>query len=108
MDQRFEPRQIEEAAGPFDCVDEAKDIVEDLRVVGVLLKAHELDVDDVDALVRLSEEVPQQLVHDSFQARKNASQAATFWERKQCVGKGFNFRAWSTVARRNPRALSKR
>ena len=68
--QRFEPRQIEEAAGALDGVDEAEDVVEDLRVVGILLEAHELDVDDVDALVRLGQEFPQQFVHGSrgFQA----------------------------------------
>ena len=61
--ERFEPRQVEEAAGAFDGVDEAEDVVEDLGVVGILLEAHELDVDDVDAFVRLGEEFPQQVVH---------------------------------------------
>jgi hypothetical protein len=28
-----------------------------------------------------------------------ASQSMTFWERDQCVGKGFNFRAWARNAR---------
>ena len=73
MRQRFEPRQVEEAAGSFDGVNETEDVVENLRVVGVLLKAHELDVDHVDALVRFGEEVPQQFVHGGrgFQTRKS-------------------------------------
>ena len=94
MRERFEPRQIEEAAGPFDGVDETEDVVEDLRVVGVLLEAHELDVDDVDALVRFGEEVPKQFVHGGrgFQIRKSLP-IDDLLGADQCVGKGFNFRA---------------
>ena len=63
MRQRFEPRQPEKAAGALDGVDEAEDVVENLGVVGLLLETHELDVDHVEALVRLGEEFPQQVVH---------------------------------------------
>ncbi len=63
MRQRFEPRQPEEAAGPLDGVDEAEDVVENLGVVRVLLEAHELDVDHVEAFVGLGQEFPQQVVH---------------------------------------------
>ena len=63
MRQRFEPRQAEEAAGPFDGVDEAEDVVEDLGVVRLLLEANELHVDDIEAFVRLGEKLPQQVVH---------------------------------------------
>ena len=65
MGQRFQTGQIEEPAGPFDRVDEPKDIVEDLGVVRIPLEANKLHIDDVDALVRLREELPQQLVHDN-------------------------------------------
>ena len=63
MGERFEARQAEKAAGPLDRVDEAKDVVENLGVVGILLEANQLDVDDVEALVRFGEEFPQQIVH---------------------------------------------
>ena len=66
MGERFEPRQIEKAASALDGVNQPEDSAENLRVVRLLLKAHELDVDNVDAFVRLREEVPQQLVHDKY------------------------------------------
>ena len=62
--QRFQPRQAEKAAGALDGVDEAENVVEDLGVVGILLETHELDVDDVETLVRLGQEFPQQIVHE--------------------------------------------
>ncbi len=70
--QRFEPRQAEEAAGALDGVDEAEDVVENLGVVRLLLEAHELDVDDVEAFVRLGQEFPQQVVHGKRDFRRNA------------------------------------
>ena len=63
--QRFQPRQAEEAAGALDGVDEAEDVVENLGVVRLLLETHELDVDHVEAFVRLGQELPQQVVHRS-------------------------------------------
>ncbi len=70
--QSLQPRQAEKAAGSFHGVNETKDVIENLGIVRVMLEAHELHVDDVDALVRLGQEIPQQLVH------RNAS--------KQCAG----------------------
>ena len=63
MRQRLEARQAEKAAGSLDGVNEAEDVIEDLGVVGVLLETHELDVDDVETLVGLGQEFPQQVVH---------------------------------------------
>jgi hypothetical protein len=62
--KRLQARQGEKAAGAFDGVDEAEDVGENLRVVGILLETHELDVDDVETLVRLGHEFPQQIVHE--------------------------------------------
>jgi hypothetical protein len=109
MRQRFEARQIEEAAGSFDGVNQSEDVVENLRVVGILFKTHELDIDHVDALIRFGQEVPQQFVHGGrgFQARKSLP-IVTFWERAQCVAKGFNFRACARCARVYSLALSTR
>ena len=88
MRERFQPRQPEEAAGPFDRVDEAEDVAEDVRVVRLLLEANELHVDRVEALVRLGQELAQQVVHQpkTFVARHDRS-AAAFRERGQCVAK---------------------
>jgi hypothetical protein len=63
MRQRFQPRQIEEAAGTLDGVHQAEDVGENASVVGVLLETHELDVDDIETLVGLGHEFPQQVVH---------------------------------------------
>ena len=73
--ERFQPRQVEKAAGAFDGVDETEDIAEDFCVVGLLLEADELDVDHVDALVRLREEFPQQFVHGELRLSRQASRA---------------------------------
>ena len=44
-------------------MNEAEDVIENLGVVRVLLKTHELDVDHVETFVRLGDEFPQQVVH---------------------------------------------
>jgi hypothetical protein len=63
MRQGFKPRQVQESARTLDGVDEAEDVIEDIFVVGVLLKADQLDVDDVETLVRLGHKIAQQIVH---------------------------------------------
>jgi len=88
MRERFEPRQPEKAAGPFDRVDEAEDVAEDRGVVRLLLETHELDVDDVEALARLGQELAQQVVH---QAKTFVAGAAyrplPFGSDAECVAK---------------------
>jgi hypothetical protein len=44
-------------------VNEPEDVAEDFCVVRILLEANQLDVNDIDALVRLGEKLPQQVVH---------------------------------------------
>jgi hypothetical protein len=63
MRQRLETGQAEKPARAFDRVDEAENVVEDLRVIGFLLEPNQLDVDDVEALVRFGEKLAQQIVH---------------------------------------------
>src|SRR6187551_2428389 len=63
MCERFEARQPEKPASAFDAMDQPEDVIENLRVVRVLLKTHELDVDHVETLVRLGYKFPQQVVH---------------------------------------------
>ena len=84
--QRFQPRQPEEAAGALDGVDEAENIVEDLGVVRLLLEADELDVDRVEALVRLGQELAQQVVHraKTFVARHGLSGRCLSGARSVC------------------------
>ena len=66
MRQRFQPRQPEEAAGALDGVDQAEDVIQDLRVARVLLEPHQLIVDRIQALVGLGQEFPQKIVHSSM------------------------------------------
>jgi hypothetical protein len=68
--QRFEPRQPKKAAGSFDGVDEAEDVIENLGVIGLLLETHELHIDQVEAFVRFGQEFPQQVVHGIGLRRK--------------------------------------
>ncbi len=92
MRERFQPRQAEEAAGALDGVHEAEDVTEDLGVVGILLETHEFDVDDVETLVRLGHEFPQQVVHEKRLTSTGKSPSfALRQERGQCVGEAFNF-----------------
>jgi hypothetical protein len=63
MRQRFEARQAKETAGALDGVHQPEDVAENLRVVGLLLETHELDIDDVEALVGLDQEFLEKLVH---------------------------------------------
>ena len=63
MCERFKARQPKKPASPFDGMDQPEDVIENLRVVRILLKTHELDVDHVETLVRLGDKFPQQVVH---------------------------------------------
>ena len=63
MCERFEARQPKKPASAFDGMDQPEDVIENLRVVRILLKTHELDVDHVETLVRLGDKFPQQVVH---------------------------------------------
>src|ERR1700738_2360278 len=59
MRQRFETRQSQKAASTLDRVGEAKDVIQNLGVVRVLLEPHQLIVDRVQALARLGQKLPQ-------------------------------------------------
>ena len=60
MGQRFQPRQPEEAAGALDGVNQPENVIENLRVVRVLLEPHQLIVDRIQALAGLGQKLPQQ------------------------------------------------
>ncbi len=65
MRQRLEPRQPEEAASALDGVHQAENVIQDLRVVRVLLELHQLVVDRIQALAALRQELAQQIVHET-------------------------------------------
>ena len=65
MRQRFEPRQPEEAAGALDGVNQAKNVIQNLGVVRILLEPHQLIVDGIQALVGLRQKLPQQIIHEN-------------------------------------------
>ena len=54
--QRLEPGQPEKAAGSFDGMNEAKDVTEDLPVIGLLLETDEFGVDPLEAFIGLGQE----------------------------------------------------
>lgn len=56
MRQLCQTRQVEEAARAFDRVRGAEDRVEHLRIVWILLEAHEARVQLVKLLARLDQE----------------------------------------------------
>jgi hypothetical protein len=59
MRQRLKPRQAEKAARPLDGVNQAKDVIQDFRVVRILLEPNQLVVDGVETLVGLRQELAQ-------------------------------------------------
>ena len=65
MRQRFQPRQAQKAAGALDGVDQAKDVIQNLGVVRILLEPHQLIVDGVQALAGLGQKLPQQIIHET-------------------------------------------
>ena len=91
--QGFQARQAAKSAGALDGVYEAENIIEDLGVIGILLEANELDVDDVETLVGLGHEFPEQVVHGSnaFIDGRQRPSAALRRERRQSVDEAFNF-----------------
>jgi hypothetical protein len=58
MSELGEAYKSEEAAGAFDRMDQPKDGVEHLGIVGVLLESDELDVELVEAFIGLGKEFP--------------------------------------------------
>lgn len=61
--KKFAPAAMAASACCASGMDEPEDVIENLRVVRILLKTHELDVDHVETLVRLGDKFPQQVAH---------------------------------------------
>ena len=69
MRDLLEARQAEEAACALDGVHDAEDAADQARIVRVLLELDDLGIQDTEVLVRLGEEVAQQIVHVSLRGR---------------------------------------
>jgi hypothetical protein len=50
-------------------VDEPENVIQDFRVVRLLLKPNQLIVDGVQALARLRQKLPQQIIHENPPSR---------------------------------------
>ncbi len=59
MKQAFEPLQPEKAAGAFDAVDIAEDVVDQARIFGRLLQRDEIAFENSEMLVGLGDEFAQ-------------------------------------------------
>jgi hypothetical protein len=69
-----------------------KDVFENFEVVRFLLKAHQLQVDEIEAFAGLREELAQQIIHGSRYFRRNPRPGhSEFGKWRQCVAKRFNF-----------------
>ena len=65
MGQRFQPRQSEKAARSLDGMDQPENVIENFRVVRILLEPHQLVIDRVETLVGFSQKFPKQIVHQT-------------------------------------------
>ena len=90
MGQRFQPRQAQEAAGALDGVDQAEDVIQDLRVARVLLEPHQLIVDRIQALAGLGQKLPQQIIHETGLRTHRHATSTRLTERGQLLCKAFN------------------
>jgi hypothetical protein len=65
MSQRFQARQPEKAASALDGVDQAKDVIENLRVIRILLEPNQLIIDRIQTFAGFRQELPQQIIHET-------------------------------------------
>ena len=90
MGQRFQPRQPQEAAGALDGVDQAEDVIQNLRVARVLLEPHQLIVDRIQALAGFGQKLPQQIIHETGLRTHRHATSTRLTERGQLLCKAFN------------------
>ncbi|MDX6614321.1 MAG: hypothetical protein QOD75_3507 [Blastocatellia bacterium] len=90
MRQRFELRQAKKAARFLDGVTQAKDVIEDLGVVGILLEPHQLVVDGIERFVGPSKTRAADHPWTRPQ-RTGARHRRAFYEFGQFRSKGFKF-----------------
>ena len=90
MRQRFQARQPQKAAGALDGVNQAKNVIEDLGVVRILLEPHQLVVDGVQALAGLRQKLPQQIIHETGLRTHGRATSTRLSECGQLLRKAFN------------------
>jgi hypothetical protein len=90
MRQRFQPRQPQEAAGALDGVNQAEDVIQNLRVARVLLEPHQLIVDRIQALAGFGQKFPQQIIHETGLRTQRHATSTRLTERGQLLCKAFN------------------
>jgi hypothetical protein len=71
-------------------VDQAKDIIENLCVVGFLLEPNQLIIDGVQALAGLRQELPQQIIHETGLRTHGRAISTRLSEHGQLRRKAFN------------------
>ena len=59
----FQPGQSEETTGALDGMDQAKDVLQNPGIVGVLLEFHQFDVDNRDAFRGFRQKLVKKIVH---------------------------------------------
>jgi hypothetical protein len=90
MGQRFQARQPEKAASALDGVDQAKDVIENLRVVRILLEPNQLIIDRIQTFAGFRQEFPQQIVHMKLAFTQGRATSPRLSEFGQLLCKGFN------------------
>ncbi|EGY01893.1 hypothetical protein AZA_87600 [Nitrospirillum viridazoti Y2] len=82
MGHRFQPRQAEEAARALDGVNQPEDVAQQAGVIRVLLKPHQLNVQDRDVFIGLGQKFAQQIIHGprpvAMRVSKPSRRAAPF------------------------------
>ena len=91
MRKRLEARQAEETTGTFDSVNKAEDVIENLRVVWILLELHQLNVDEIKALVGFGEEFAKKIIHRLGPRDRRKYRRRGLPKSGQSVGKAFTF-----------------
>jgi len=78
MRQSFEAREAEKTAGALDGVNEAENVIENFRVIRILLEFHQLNVDEIETFVGLGEEFAKKIIHEILapETRTRATNAA--------------------------------
>jgi hypothetical protein len=90
MGQRFEAGQSEKAAGAFDGMNQAKDVIQNPGVVRLLLELHQLVIDGIQTLTGFRQELPQQIIHETGFRTQGRATAARLSELGQLLRKAFN------------------
>ncbi len=90
MGQRFQPRQPQKAAGALDGVNQAKDVIENLGVVRVLLEPHQLIIDGIQTFAGFRQKLPQQIIHETGLRTQGRAISTRLTEFGQHLRKAFN------------------